>query len=92
MKGEIEVLVAGGEEALDDILGPRLVFLLDGVERCLADAGERIGLCAGIEFIEPHGELPQIREQHKLRACHRRPVMLGDLVQIGARGLWREIG
>jgi len=53
MKGEIEVLVAGREEALDDILGPRLVFLLDGVERCLADAGERIGLCAGIEFIEP---------------------------------------
>ena len=68
------------------------MFLLDGVERRLADTGEWIGLRAGIKLIEAHGELPQIGEQHELRARYRRPVMLGNLVQIGARGLRREIG
>ena len=58
MKGEVEVLVAGGKEALDDVFGPRLVFLLDGIERCLADTGKRIGLRARIKLIEPHCELP----------------------------------
>jgi hypothetical protein len=67
------------------------VFLLDGIERRLADTGKRIGLRTRIKLIEPHRKLPQIREQHELRARHYRPAMLGDLVQIGARALRREV-
>jgi hypothetical protein len=61
MKGDIQVLVANGEEIVLHLFRPRQMFLLDLVGYLDLAAVHRVDAVSTVEILKAARELPQVR-------------------------------